>query len=707
MTTVSIEPKGISLILSSAEIERLTTQTIEHINHVFDQLINEKQDYVLPILANGLNYFQTMHDQILFWQHVSDDSNVREMSMKCDIKLEKWKIDFLNNKTLYHKLLEYYRVKKEGMDIIDRRFFRKILKDYERSGILLSSSVRHNLATIDKTIADLESQFSKNLTDDDTTITLTKKELDGLPENIMKTLKLKNPDNKEETEYIIDFSYPIYHAGMKYIHNPSIREKLDKTFNSICMDKNSKILVELILLRQRRANLLGYDNHAEFSTELLVSRNPEVVQKFLTDIHIQIDNIFYEEIRALMKFVSKTNINSWDISYYFNKLEEEIIGANLSKKMTGLFTISQVQDISFSLCEKLFDIKFVKSNDFPVWNVDVSAFKVFSKNVNIGTLYLDLFPRKNKFGHNATFTIMPYSEYFDEKMNTKEKQFPIVAIVTNLSRLNFTHSEFTTFLHELGHVIHIFSGTIKYVTLSEKNVELDFAEVPSKLFEHWSWAPPDILKQFIHPDTKQSLTDAEINLLNKKKNLRNGFQYKRQILLSQFDLSIHSNTEFLKRLRRVYRQDPQKAVEIIKLVYETIFVDVMRSLKIKSPKFSIPYHRGTFFPARWEHLIDYDSKYYSYLWSEVISEDIYNTKFKKNPYDAIEGKDYKTKVLEKGASAKAIYMIYDLLKRFPSMESFFENKVYQVRGRLENVDYVTENSDLLRKCKILVSTKSS
>lgn len=59
---------------------------------------------------------------------------------------------------------------------------------------------------------------------------------------------------------------------------------MEFAYHSRCHPVNTKILHELIQLRQQKAELLGFKNHAGFITQLRMAKNQENVGDFLTEL---------------------------------------------------------------------------------------------------------------------------------------------------------------------------------------------------------------------------------------------------------------------------------------------------------------------------------------------------------------------------------------------------------------------------------------
>lgn len=698
-------------MLNANDIRKYTIDTIEQSKRNYKKMLNfelSSQNYMffLSMIVNEENYTKTMIDQLIFWQYVSNSEEIRKESSKAELEFSKYIIEIYTNEYMYIKLLKYYQVFASKLSILQRRYLRNYIRSYEMSGASLHKDNKKKLREIDNKLVTIERTFVENIGNCNKTILLSDEELNGLPKSKLDSL----PIDKKTGKRIIDFKYPTYKSCMKYINNSDVRKIIDYEYHTICKEINTKLLVEILLLRHLKAELLNRKNHASLMQEQLMIKEPENVNSFLNDMHPIFDMLFLEEFRFLLRLkeqdykIKKINfdniINPWDISYYFNLAERKIIGDEV-ENLSDYFSLEQVKKICFNLCKHLFGVKFVKKTcyegvDNNIWHLDVEIYSLVDdkSNTKLGTMYLDLFPRDNKYNHMACFSIIPYCEYYDEEMNSANIQYPSIAIVGNFTPSYenvpslLTHNELITFFHEIGHVLHSVCGRIGFSRLSGTNVEHDFVEVPSQILENWCWEK-NVLNQFKHWKNNDFLSDKIIGRLIKKRTLQNGFHYKRQLALSKFDQIIHSYEPLIKKLQEVKLESAEK---ILINTFKTVYDEVCKSNKIKSPKFSINIQEGTFMPANWGHLVGYDAKYYCYLWSEVFADCMFNAKFKNNIFDKKAGLEYRTIILNTGGSVRANIMIQNFIKNKPSLESFFENKIYVVRGALDNDDYTSETS---------------
>ena len=62
----------------------------------------------------------------------------------------------------------------------------------------------------------------------------------------------------------VTMKYPHFFPVSRKCKVPETRKKLEIAYQSRCLEENTKILEELIELRQEQAEMLGYESHAHY-----------------------------------------------------------------------------------------------------------------------------------------------------------------------------------------------------------------------------------------------------------------------------------------------------------------------------------------------------------------------------------------------------------------------------------------------------------
>lgn len=181
----------------------------------------------------------------------------------------------------------------------------------------------------------------------------------------------------------------------------------------------------------------------------------------------------------------------------------------------------------------------------------------------------------------------------------------------------------------------------------------DFVEAPSQMLENWCWQKSILERLAKHYQTGEQLPDDILDSMIEAKHVNVAFGSLRQIYLARLDLEIHGENP------------PQNADELQKLV------DRLRPAitLVENP-------HGNNMLRTFGHLMNqYSASYYGYMWAEVLSADMFATRFEKegvmNPK---VGMDYRKMVLAPGGTHDITQHLTRFLGRPPSNEEFLKSR---------------------------------
>lgn len=588
--------------------------------------------------------------------NVSSDASVRKASKTAINKIQEEYVDIEYDIDLHRAVKEFANTS-EAKQLIgpEKKLFSDMVRAYRRMGFELLEETRELLKFKLKELQKLENDFDLNINNYDGHIFATKKELDGLSENYIASLK-KTDDGR----YVISAKTSDY---MPFIENASNAEKRKEICDMYYQKggmANIGILKKIISLRQDVAELLGYANYVDYITEVRMAKTSNNVSNFLEDLRQKSGPLNKKDLIALtnkkrvMTGNPKATLEFHDVRYYMKQLEKELFNFDM-EKIREYFPFELVKKGFFKIFGKLFSIEFEELSDFPVWHPDVT-FCAVKNSVNhniLGYLFFDLYPRDNKYSHAAHFDIVLGGL---KTYKSDEYQIPVATMVANFAKPNgeapslLSHGvqgEIETFFHEFGHVLHHLLTTASYTSQSGTAVTRDFVEVPSQLFEEWIWD-----KKLINLFSGHYLNHADKipsemlnNLISAKKHMA-GY-----ITMRQLFLGIYNHTLHVGRLKKD-------------------ILEISNELHKKFFHFDMPKHN--LFPAGLGHLVGYGGAYYSYMWSEMICSDMF-TRFKKEGLlNPIIGKEFRNKVLAIGSSRDETETVKDFLGREPNNKAFLE-----------------------------------
>ena len=171
-------------------------------------------------------------------------------------------------------------------------------------------------------------------------------------------------------------------------------------------------------------------------------------------------------------------LHRWDVSYYSERLRERRYDVD-QEALRKYFPMPQTLDWLLHVSSRVFGVRF-EAAAVPVWHEDVRYYDVIDARAaaQIGGIYCDLYPREGKFTHAAAWPVRGAS--------TRAGRTPITVMVANFDRRGLTHDEVETFFHEFGHVLHGVLSETHYNQHAGTNVERDFVEAPSQIYEEWA-----------------------------------------------------------------------------------------------------------------------------------------------------------------------------------------------------------------------------
>jgi len=664
--------------------------TPQKLNGLTQEIINTLQQTVNDIIERSENKKINKIDLLKEWHKteglaaekqtyctlpslVHFDGKVREESALAKKKLK----DAWNQCYSQEKLYNIFKSMGPMNDPLDQRLLDKTLHLFKRNGLDLPKDQQKVFQEIQLKITELENKFIQNINESVVTLTFTLPELDGCSDNFISGLTKKtekDANGKEQTKYIVNLKPPELKELIQNANMESTRKTVLTASHSRCKDTNLPLFKEILATRQKMAELLNYDNHANFMLSQNMCKNLDNANQFLYSILNPLKPMVHQELQKLLEIKKKTcekhqwpfdnKLHLWDISYYERILKDEEYSAD-DAKISGYFPVENVISGILDLYQEILHLKFEKV-ETELWHKDVMMYAVYDnhnipdgqKGENIGFMVLDIFPRDGKYSHQCVMPLAP--SFIDDK---NQQNIPVVVIIGNLTKSTndsvslLKHTEVVTFFHEFGHVMHALCTKSMYSRFSWSwtaipypvGIEMDALEVPSQMFENWIWDPKVLKRLSCHYKTKEQLPDDLIASICKTRHINDAYKYSRQIFMSLFDLKVHSNID----------------VETISDLWE----------KMQKEYTTIETIPNTAFLCSWYHLsMGYDAGYYSYLWSEVYSHDLY-TKFaesSKGCMDTDLGYNYRKMILEPGANDDFVNLMKKFLGRPPNNDAFLK-----------------------------------
>lgn len=525
--------------------------------------------------------------------------------------LSEYSNDILLDQELFQKVKLVYDARNSlGLNEEQEMLLEKQYRGFVRNGSALSLEKKEELRKIDQELSTHSLKFGENVLQatNDFKMLLEASDLDGLPEDYIVAAKEMARADGHEDKYLVSLQYPSYVPFMKYSARRDLREKLLKAFGQRAVDGNLSNQVHVLSitkLREKRAKLLGFKNHADYVLQERMAQSANRVEDFLKELLEASKIPAAEELEKLKDFAKKLDgledFKQWDLNYYSEKLKQELYQID-DELLKPYFKLENCVEGMFTVAEKLYGLKFIAREDIPVYHEDVVVYEVQKEDGSFkALLYTDFFPRAGK--RNGAWM----TSYRGQQKKSGLDIRPHISIVCNFTKPTSTKpsllsfQELTTLFHEFGHALHGILANGTYSSLSGTNVYWDFVELPSQIMENWCYEKECLDLFAKHYETGEAIPQEFIDKIRLSSSFMEAYATVRQIGLASLDLAWHA-----KEI-----DDIENVSEYENKVLEPTSFFEKSSDRNTSCSFSHIFQGG------------YSAGYYSYKWAEVLDADAF------------------------------------------------------------------------------------
>lgn len=597
--------------------KELIQQSEAEINAIVNNPEAPTFENVIEALAYSGEQLDVVSNIFFNLNSAETSDEIQQIAQEVSPILTEYSSKISQNEALFNKIRKVYEEKeKYNLNEEQEMLLNETYKGFVRSGALLNDEDKEKLKKISMDLSLKSLQFGQNVLASTNAYfkhIIQKEDLAGIPEAIIDQYAEEAKERNLEG-WVVTLQYPSYIPFMTYAENRELRKELalangKKSFDGGEFD-NQNLIKELLNLKQQKAELLGYNNYADFVLEERMAKSPVKVFDFLNELLTKAKPYAdkeIEELKSLAKADGIEDMQSYDHAFYAEKLRKQKFDLN-DEELKPYFPLNQVQDAVFGLAGRLFGLTFEERSDIPKYHEEVKVYEVKENGTYKSLLYVDYFPRKGKRA-GAWMT-----SYKNQYKKNGENSRPHISIVCNFSKPTkdtpslLTFQEVTTLFHEFGHALHGMMADTQYPTLSGTSVKWDFVELPSQFLENFCYEP-EFLKTFArHYKTGEVLPDEKIEKIEQSKNFMEGYQTLRQLGFGLLDMNYHTKTGELEN--ESVKEFEDKYTKVTSLYPSN-------SETAMSPSFSHIFQGG------------YSAGYYSYKWAEVLDADAFQY-FKEN-----------------------------------------------------------------------------
>lgn len=593
-------------------ISKLIDETKEEINQITSNL-------EAPTFRNTIEALENTGEKLdraksIFFNLNSAETNdeIQKIAQEISPLLTEFSNDMLLNEELFKRVKTIYSQKeslnlsKEQQMLLDKKY-----KSFSRNGANLSEVKKKELRKIDTTLAKLKLNFGENVLAETNKFELhvtDENDLSGLPEGVIEAAT-QTAEEKGKKGWVFTLDYPSYVPFLTYADNRELRKKMAiafgaKGFHNDELDNQQNVL-QIVSLRHKRANLLGYKSHAHFVLEERMAETPKKVQFFLNELLEKAKPAAQKEFKELTEFAKKldgiNHLEKWDGAYYSEKLKQQRFNLD-DEKLKPYFELKSVIKGVFTVAKKLYGLHFEEVENIDKYHADVKTYEVKDNDDELAAIfYADFHPRSGK--RNGAWM----TSYKPQQIRNNNNDRPHISIVCNFTKPTaskpslLTFNEVTTLFHEFGHALHGMLANTKYPSLSGTSVYWDFVELPSQILENWCYEKETLELFAMHYKTGEVIPMEYVEKIKESATFLEGMATLRQLSFGLLDMAWHGTDP--SKINDV------KAFEVAAFGDTQLYPDVVENCM--STSFSHIFQGG------------YSAGYYSYKWAEVLDADAF------------------------------------------------------------------------------------
>jgi len=658
-------------LLSAFELPPFTAIRAEHVEAAIRQVLSEARAELSRLLQvesptweNLVAPFESIQHRLArTWSPVShlngvaNSDELRAAYNACLPLLTSWHAEVGQNEKLYAAYEWILTREGSALSAAQRKLLENALRDFRLAGVALPAERKTRFKAVMEQLASLQAKFDENVLDATNAWTRhieNDVELAGLPMPILTRAKAA-ADSRQLPGWFFTLDAPNYQAVMTHAESIELRRAFYEAWVTRASDQgpgagqwdNTQVMEQILALRCELAQLVGFENYAEYSLATKMAKSTGEVGEFLEQLANVAKPAAKRELVELERLAGRS-LDAWDAGFYGERLRRERFQLS-EEALRPYFPAPVVLNGLFAVAEKLYEVKVSARPDVETYHEDVRFFDVLNPDGSRrGGFYIDLYARPKKRG----------GAWMDEcvgRMRTADQErLPIAYLVCNFmppaaeKPSLLTHSEVVTLFHEFGHGLQHFLTRVDYPSVAGINgVPWDAVELPSQFMENYAWTAEVLPLISAHIETGEPLPAQDLERLRASRSFHSGLQTVRQLEFGLFDLRIHSE----------FRPDaPSRIAATLQEVRE-------RVAAISAPAFNR-------FAHSFSHIFagGYAAGYYSYKWAEVLAADAWAAFLDSGVFSRETARRFAEAILETGGGCDAMQAFVKFRGREPQIE---------------------------------------
>lgn len=506
---------------------------------------------------------------------------------------------------IYQNAALYQRIRQVSAPECDaegQRLHEYLLRAFRRRGADLSASDKAELSSLNEHLSVLAEQFGRNLlaSTKELAVGFEEAELEGFSSARVESAAA-DARALGRTGFVIPLELPTVQAAQTDLVSPQARAKLYAASQRRGVGTNDEVLLEMVRLRARRAQLLGYHTHADYVIEEETAGTAEAARKLLFGLAPAAAANAAGEYK-LISDIADGPVTGADWPYWESQLRARDYALD-EETLRQYFPLNRVlRDGVFYAANRLYGITVIPREDLQAYGPDIDVWEVLDADgEGIGLFITDYYGRPSKRGGAWMSSFVEQSHLLGTK--------PVIINVMGVtkpadgSQALLTLDEVTTLFHEFGHALHGLLSDVRYPTFAGTSVPRDYVEFPSQINENWALDATVVRNYARHVETGEVIPDQLLTAIEAAKLFGQGFGTSEYLAAAIIDLAWHSLTPEQADAITDIADFEQSALREAGLVVDHL-----------KPRYQSTYFNHVFGGG-------YAAGYYSYLWAEALDAD--------------------------------------------------------------------------------------
>ncbi len=598
--------------------------------------------------------------------HTNDNLQAIQREMSPRLSAHRDEINL--NPDLFARIEALYLQREElGLDAEALRLLERYHTDFVRAGARLSAEQKEEMKAINAEMAQLGTEFSQKVlaeVNDSAVVFDSREALGGLGDGRIQGAASESSERGlDEGQFVITLLNTSGQPPLSSLEKRESRQRIHQASLARGSRGNehdtTAIVSRMVELRTRRANMLGYDTHADYGLEQQTAGSVARVNEMLSGLAPVAVASARREGDAIQAKINEVEdepfeLASWDWDYYAGMVKEDLYAFDDSE-VRPYFEMNNVlvNGVFFS-AEKLFGITFRERTDLPSYHPDTQVWEVFEEDgSSLGFFITDFYSRGSKRGgawmnsYRVNSGLLGGAPVVGNHLNVPK---PPAGEPTLL-----TWDEVTTMFHEFGHAVHGLFSDVHYPTFAATSVPRDFVEYPSQVYEVWaSW--PEVLANYaLHHETGEPISSDLLQRVMDSETFNEGFRTTEYLAAAVLDQTWH----------QLSVEDVPSAEGVMDFEAR-VLAEAGFDYPPVPPRYRTPY---------FSHMMGgYSAGYYAYIWSEVLDADSVLWIRENGGFDRETGQHFRDTILSKGGSKDAMELYMDFAGREPTLEPLLERR---------------------------------